>query len=189
MNFPKEECIHISQLLNQTKRAITQKNSTQLKALSNQTIHDVCSFQDEASITIAVLLYTLSKLIERNNYKEIKSWDSLVKKFNSYIDLAIKAITQNNTEAYTKHILEARKIIESQSINLKPYIQDVLKKAAINKGSKLYSHGISLEQTARLLGTTQWELSEYIGQTNRDEKQNRTIDVKQRVKMAMEFFK
>ena len=72
--------------------------------------------------------------------------------------------------------------------HLKQYIQDVFKKAAINKGSKIYEHGLSLEHTAKLLGTSQWELSEYIGQKHFDVQQVQTIDIKERAKMALEFF-
>jgi predicted transcriptional regulator len=72
---------------------------------------------------------------------------------------------------------------------MKPYIQEVLRKASINKASKIYEHGISLGQTAQLLGITQWELSEYSGQTNvSDNDYNKTLDIKKRAKMALEFF-
>ena len=81
----------------------------------------------------------------------------------------------------------ARALLQSQ-ISLKQYIQDVFKKAAINKGSKIYEHGLSLEHTAKLLGTSQWELSEYIGQKHFDVQQVQTIDIKERAKMALEFF-
>ena len=189
MEIPKKECAHLSKVLEQTQQALKSKNSLQLKDLSNQTVHDSCHYQDEASITLAVLLYTLSKIVERNDFEKIKNWDLFVKKFNAILNLAVKAVNENKLEVYQNYIQQARKILESQSVNLKPYIQDVLRKAEINKGSKLYYHGLSLEQTSKLLGISQWELSEYIGQNDqRDEKQNQTLDVKQRAKMAMEFF-
>ncbi|MBS3099569.1 hypothetical protein J4462_05115 [Candidatus Pacearchaeota archaeon] len=171
MEIPKKECLHISQVLEQAQQALKSRNSLQLKELSNQTVHDSCHYQDEASITIAVLLYAFSKIIERSDFNKIKKWDLFVKKFNAILSLAVKAINENNFEAYQNYVQQARKSLESHSINIKPYIQDVLRKAAINKGSKVYSHGLSLERTSKLLGVSQWALSEYI-----------------RAKMAMEFF-
>ncbi|MBU0466357.1 MAG: hypothetical protein KKD94_04115 [Nanoarchaeota archaeon] len=189
MQLPKEEILHQTSVLEQTRSALLNKNTIQLKDLSNKTINTASSQQDSASITIAVIIYTLSKLVERADYNKIKNWDNFVKKFNSFLDLAVKALNDKKQEAYEKHIQKARQILESQSITLKPYIQDVLKKASINKGSKIYEHGISLEQTSKLLGITQWELSNYIGsRTLADIKQNQTINVKERAKMAMEFF-
>ncbi|MFH1802784.1 MAG: hypothetical protein ABH864_05055 [archaeon] len=189
MHLPKEEISHQAYVLEQAKQALLNKNVSQLKALSNRTVNTASSQQDSSSITIAVIIYTLSKLVEREDYKKIKDWDKFVKKFNATLDLAIKALEDENPDAYGRHINKARQIISSNSITLKPYIQDVLKKASINKGSKIYEHGISLEQTANLLGISQWELSDYIGSRSfADVKQNQTINVKQRAKMAMEFF-
>jgi predicted transcriptional regulator len=83
----------------------------------------------------------------------------------------------------------ARKTLSSLSVNLKPYIEEVMRKASINKASKIYEHGISLGQTANLLGISQWELSEYTGQTSiADTNYNNTINTKKRAQMAMEFF-
>ena len=188
MFIEKKECIHIAELLEKTKTALLKKDFIKFKDLSNQTVHSACNYQDSASITISVLVYALSKLIEREDYNKVRNWDAFVKKFNSIFDLAIKAISDNNQNKYEEYIEMARKSLESQSINLKQYIQDVLKKAAINKGSKIYEHGLSLEHTAKLLGTTQWELSEYIGQKSLNPKQIQTIDIKKRAKMALEFF-
>lgn len=189
MYLPKEEIEHQAQVLEQTKTALTTKNLIQLKFLSNKTINTASAQQDSSSITIAVMIYTLSKFLEREDYKKISGWDRFVKKFNSTLDLAIKALKEENDKAYEKHIQKARQIIASNAPSLKKYIHDVLKKASINKGSKIYEHGISLEQTSRLLGISQWELSDYIGSKSlADIKQNQTINVKTRAKMAMEFF-
>ena len=62
-------------------------------------------------------------------------------------------------------------------------------KASVNKASKIYEHGISMGRTAKMLGITQWELSEYTGQKNvPDNPYNETFDVRKRAEMAMEFF-
>src|SRR3989344_1420980 len=188
MILDKKECIHISLVLEQLKKNLLNKEAPALKDLSNKTIHDSCIFQDSASITIATLIYALSKLIEREDYSKIKNWDSFVKKFNGIIDLTIKAINEQDQELYEKYTIQARQALESTSINLKPYIQDVLKKSAINKGSRIHEHGISLGQTSKILGISQWELTEYIGQRSSEVKQDSTINTKTRVKMALEFF-
>src|SRR3989344_8525876 len=100
MIIEKKECIHITELLEKTKTALLKKDSIQLKDLSNQTIHSACNYQDSASITISVLVYTLSKLVERNDFNKIKNWDNFIKKFNSILDLANKAIRLGNQEKY-----------------------------------------------------------------------------------------
>ncbi len=188
MELTKEECDNASAVLQETKAAIVEKDTIKLRDLSDRTIHSSCFFQNPGSITTAVLIYSLGKLIERQDYLKVKSWDSFVKKFNSLLDLATDALNKDKQEAYEKHIERARNLLSSLSLNLKPYIQEVLRKAEINKGGKIYEHGISLEQTAKLLGITLWELSEYTGQRTWNSNFEKTIDVKKRAQMAMEFF-
>lgn len=189
MLLPEKEKVHVISILHEAKNGLLEKDATKLKELSNNTIHNACNYQDSASITIAVMVYALSKFVERQDHVRFKSWDAFVKKIVSYFDLAIKAIEDDNQDAYENYVSLARKTFESQSISLKSYIQDVMKKASINKGSKIYEHGISLEQTSKLLGVTQWELSDYIGERAANEAgKAQTFDVRKRVKMAMEFF-
>jgi hypothetical protein len=189
MKMEKKECANAVFVLKETKRALTEQNPIKLKMLSNRTTHSSCFYQDPGSITTGVLIYTLSKLIERGDHKKIKTWDLLVRKINSTFDLAILALEKNNSEAYARHMQQARKTLESASINLKPYIKSVIRKSSVNKANKLYEHGISLEQTASLLGITRWELSEYIGQKrNPDIPLEKTISTKKRAQMALEFF-
>jgi hypothetical protein len=83
-----------------------------------------------------------------------------------------------------------RKAITKVSKDLKYYIQDVFRKAQINKASKIYEHGISMEKTANLLGITVWELANYAGQRPEisEQKEIKTVSVKERIKLAMGMF-
>ncbi len=184
-----EEAEHILEVLEATKEGIRDFDAIRLRELSNQTIHSASIYQDSGSITLAVIIYTLSKLIERSDYKKIKSWSAFTKKLNSYFDLAILALREDKHEKYEAYLQNIGKSLSGVSPNLKSYIQDVLRKSSISKASKIYEHGISMGQTAKLLGITQWELSEYTGQKSiPDIEYNISLDVKKRAKMALEFF-
>lgn len=185
MEFQKEECINAALVLEETKKAIKELDAIKLKELSNRTIHSSCFYQDAGSITTAVLIYALSKLIERRDNEKIKNWEKFVKALNSNFDEAISALNRNNPEEYADYMEQARKTFESIS-NLKPYIKEVLRKSAINKASKIYEHGLSLEQTARLLGISLWELAEYVGQRDIVTPKE-IISIKKRAEMALEF--
>jgi len=185
--LPKEECEHASSVLSETIKAIKSKDSIKLKSLSNQTIHSSCMYQDSGTITLAVLVYALSKLIERSDYKKISLWQKIERKVISLFELSILALNKNNHEAFEKHISNARKSLETSS-NLKPYIEEVLKKASINKASKIYEHGISSGQTAKLLGLSQWEILEYIGSKPIERKTKEKITIEKRIETAMQFF-
>lgn len=184
-----EEVEHLIAVLEATKIAFQEDNLLELNNLSNQTIHCASTVQDEGSITIAVLVYSLSKILERKNHMKIKNWDQFSRRIISFLSLAIIALEEKKIDKYIQHLGNARKALNTVSPSIKPYIQEVIRKAAINKASQIYKHGISLEKTAQLLGITQWELSEYAGDSKTTESNyNITFDVKKRAKMALEFF-
>jgi len=184
-----EEAEHVRMVIISTQESLKNNDSLKLHQISNQTIHSASCLQDPASITLAIIIYALSKLIERRDYAKIKDWSKFVKKLNSTLNLAIKANDKKDYDLYEKYIENSRKLFDTLSINLKPYIEEVIRKSAINKAAKIYEHGISLGQTAKILGITQWELFEYAGQREKlVPSKIKTMDVKKRAKMAMDFF-
>ena len=71
----REENVHLIEVIEQTQRGLFSNDSNKLRELSNQTIHQASAHQDEGCITLAVLIYTLSKLIERRDHGKMKNWD------------------------------------------------------------------------------------------------------------------
>ncbi len=184
-----EEVKHIIEVIDNTIKAIKEENFFELKELSNQTIHCALCFQDAGTTTLPVLIYAISKILERRNYIKIKNWDKFISRFISSLSLANTALKQGDNERFDYFIQQARSSLTSMSINLKPYVEEVLQKARINKAGKIYEHGISLGKTAQMLGISQWELSEYTGQGKASENSyNSTITTKKRAAMALEFF-
>jgi len=185
---PEGERLHAIKVLKKVKYALTQDDAFTLKKLSNFTIHSASSYQDDRSILIMTIVYTLSKILERKDNLEIKNWKQYSKEFIRELSFAQESLEKKENQSCIKHLKNARKALTKTSPKLRSYIKEVLRKASINKASKIHEHGISLERTASLLGITKWELSEYIGQSSVSEtKQNITLNVKQRAKIALEF--
>ena len=185
----EKEDLYTITVLEDTKKALQTDNSLRLIELSNQKIHSASCVQDIESITLVIVIYTLGKLIERKSTLKILNWDIFVKRFSALFDLAILALKQNNQEAYKNYLLKGRSMLESISPSLKHYTKEIIRNACINKGSYIYKHGISMGQTAKLLGITEWELAEYTGQTKiADINYNKTLNEKKRAQIALEFF-
>src|SRR3989344_9588914 len=94
------ELEHRISVLKMAREALVEGNSTKLKELSNQTIHCACTIQDAGSITFAVVIYSLSKLIEKRDYMKIKNWNSFVKKMSAYMNLSVLALSENRNDAF-----------------------------------------------------------------------------------------
>jgi len=180
---------NILRIFQETKAAVERGDSAKIKNLSNQTNNTAALTNDPDNIAVAVIVYSLSKVVEREDYKKLPGWNKFYEIYIGTISRIIDAIKRKDDEAFREDIMLIRKAIETLSGNLKVYIQDVLRKAMINRASKLYEHGISMEKTADLLGITIFELADYTGSKELTNVfQVKVVDVKARIKMAMEMF-
>ena len=185
-----QERANILRVLKSTLSAVKRENTVELKQLSNKVIHTASIYQDTDSVAVAVVVYSLSKIIERTKYTSYKEWPKFYKNYIENITCAIQDLEKRDIKKFREHMDKIRKEIDKLSPKFKKYIQDVFRKAEINKASRIYEHGISMEQTARLLGITLWELAEYAGQTGiSDVNLTVTMPIKQRLKQAREMFK
>ncbi|MCK4647579.1 hypothetical protein KAT24_01465 [Candidatus Pacearchaeota archaeon] len=180
---------NVLRILEETKKALRNNDAVKLKEMSNRTIHTASIDQDLNSVAVAVIVYSLSKIIEREDYKKYPGWSEFHKLIVDSIDKAIAAVSKGDDKELREQFGLIRKAIGKLSGKLKIYIQDVFRRASINKASRIYEHGISMERTASLLGITMFELSEYAGKTGiSDVPLGKTLGVKKRIKLAMEIF-
>ena len=185
-----KEVRNILRILRETKKFIEEDNPHEIKALSNQTIHSATVSQDADNIVVAVLVYSLSKIFEREHYRDMEGWkefyDSMIKNLAS----AIQALEKDDVEETRVCLGRIRNSLNEISGDLGRYVKDIFRKAEINKAFKLYEHGLSSEQTAELLGVSLWDLASYIGQSNiGDAKFAISMPVVKRVKIAEEIFR
>lgn len=184
-----EEKENILRIFQEAKEAIAREDSFKLNEISNQTINTAARTQDPDNIATAIVIYAIGKIIERKKYREFPEWNALYKKIMASIEDAIKAIKNNKDKDFSRSIYSLRKYIDKISGKLRDYVQDVFRKAQINKASKIYGHGISMGKTANLLGITIYELALYAGQANiQNTYEKEMINATSRVKLAMEFF-
>ena len=159
-----------------------EKDVLELKNLSNNTIHNASVFQDEISVSVAVIIYALSKIIARNpeqlNYGKLLKMLEKSKTFLGNND-------EGNFKISLKEILDEIAKIDSQ---VKIYVKEVINEAQIKKGSKLCQHGLSCARASQIMGISQWELMDYLGNTELHEQAADVIDVKSRLKFTRGLF-
>ena len=181
---------NILRILKETKQSLENEDFSKIKSLSNQTINKASLTQDPDNIIVAVVVYSLNKIFGREDYKKIKGWKKLYNITKKCLDASIEDIQKGNIKKFRKDFEKIREAITEVSEELKNYIQEVFRKASINKASKLYEHGISMERTASLLGVTMYELASYTGSKKEisDAPEGETMNVKKRIKLAENFF-
>ncbi len=172
----------ILDVLKKVIEALKTEDYAALSELSNHTIHDASIFQEDDPLTIAVLIYALSKCIQRCIERR-QACPAVVPSLQKAHD----ALEQDDDNAYRAVVKNILKDIGAMDAQLKLYIQEVIEKAKIKKASKLYEHGISIARTAELLGLSQWELQNYIGKTVTDIPHD-GLKVGERLRRARELF-
>lgn len=158
-----------------------EKDIIELKELSNHTIHNASIFQDEDSVSIAILIYSLSKVIER------KFGELDFKPILNLLNSASNCLKKDCADGYRKTIKNLFSLISRIDSKLKLYIEEVIKQAQVKKGSQIYRHGISIERAAEILGISQWELMNYIGHTKITDAETKA-DIKSRLSFTRRLF-
>jgi len=169
-------------------KALKKKDAVLLDALSNRTIHNASVYQDKDSITTAIIIYALAKLLHRSKHERIKNLDKTLDLILNKLEYAKRDLQEENIGRFRMNLKKVLSLIGKIEKKLKWYIEDVLSKAKIVKASKLYEHGLSIETTAHLLGVSQWDLLSYVGKTKIIDKFPDAIPVEERISKARKIF-
>ena len=148
----------IIKILNEAIGAIEENRFIDLMKISNHTIHNASIFQDEYSITVAVILYSL--------YKISNEIDEVDPEIIYLLRKAKDDLEKGEESDFCDKISDITNRIKQASKKMSLYLQEVITRAQIKKGSKLYYHGLSLARAAELLNISQWELMNYVGKTS-----------------------
>ena len=178
----KKDIIAVLDDLIEILKAKEETDIVQMKELSNHVIHNASVFQDEDSVSVAVLIYSLSKIIER------KQKDFDYGKILGMLNSCISNLKNNEDEAFRKSIKNIFTFIRTIDQKLKMYIHEVINQAQIKKGCKLCEHGISIARASEVLGISQWELMHYIGKTTLLDQFSEPVNVSKRLKIARSLF-
>ncbi|MDD5178229.1 MAG: hypothetical protein PHT54_03030 [Candidatus Nanoarchaeia archaeon] len=179
----------IINLINEALSAISKKDITLLKEISDHTIHNSATSQDDASISIAVVVYSLYKIFNNPSLTHSKKWERFSKDLVLYLGKAKEGLERDDLSKYNSSIsliLKSMSKIESQ---LGQYIFSVINSAKVKKGTKLYEHGISASRAAQILGISSWDLMSYMGNVSIPETERiLTKKTKERLESARRLF-
>ncbi|MBL7100480.1 MAG: hypothetical protein ISS23_00835 [Nanoarchaeota archaeon] len=170
--------------------AIKNNDAHKLGEISNHTVHDASIYQDKYSVSIAVIIYSLSKIFQRNQYKTFEGWKRFYKRCLENLDKARSALLRRKSKVYDNKLKDLYKSISELEHKLGTYITEVLNQAQIKKGKKVYEHGLSAGRAAELLGISKWELMNYLGQTKiADVQPLRTKNIKAKLEFTKKLFR
>lgn len=174
----------ILSILAEALEAFAREDYVGFKEISNHTIHDASIYQDEDSLSIAVIIFSLYKIAGRSQGREKEACGKIIGALSDAYELLKKGAEED----YRKALKRAFESISRTDKKFGLYVEEVINQAQIKKGSKLYEHGISASRAASLLGISQWELMGYVGKTIMPGAETETFDVRDRVNFAKKLF-
>jgi len=177
----KKDSLKILDRVIQILKSKEDKDTIEIKNLSNHTIHNASVFQDQCSISIAVIIYALSKIIER------KKFELNLSKMIRNLEKARKFLNNDDMYGFSLALKKLFSEISKIDSGLKLYAQHVINEAQVKKGCKLCEHGLSTEKASQVIGVSQWDLMNYLGNTKFKEN-IAGVDVKSRLKFARGLF-
>lgn len=180
------EQLDLIRILNKTYNAIKRQNVKRLRTLSDHIIDDASVFQDNYTISLAIIIYTLSKIFEKENYQTSSKWDSFYRECLNKVKKLLYYLENSDFNKYSNTLKELLIIIKELDRDVSLYIEEAVKSSKIKGGSSLYSYGISLGRAAELLGISKWELMNYVG--NIEFKNFKTISAQQRYNTTKKIF-
>jgi len=171
-------------ILTQTHKFLQKpsQNLYQLRKLVNTNNHNSTIFQDESSISAAILVYCLSKVIE-------KAGEGIdLGRVRKLLGQTIEELEKEHVEHYQQFIAKIFSLISAADSTFKMYIKDVIREAAVVKGCRICEHGISAAKTAEILGISLWDLYDYFGTTTVAETTSDLASVRKRMDFARRLF-
>jgi len=168
-------------ILKESKKAILRKDFDNLKFLSNRTMHSASVFQDDDSLSLAVMIYSLSKIFIRRDFNS--------QKVVSIIEKMISSLESDDISGFRKKVASMFKLISYLDKKFEIYVEDVISQAKVKKGIKIYDHGISLGQVASILDISLWDLLNYAGNTKNEYDNLTGKTALERIKITEGLFK
>ena len=167
-------------ILAEIEHAIDVHDISRLKPISNHTIHNASIFQDNDSVMMAIITYSLYKVLN------LQALSTTV--VRQHLKSMQDALAESNLPRYNHETKKMLALISKADSKMKLYIDHVIEQAEVKKGSKLYEHGISASTAASIMGISVWELMNYIGKTGISENFPSSIPVKKRLEHARSLF-
>lgn len=153
----------IIDVLDHIKDALERLDAEDLSEWSNHIIHSAAIYRDERAIYVGMIAYSLSKSINKKKPAKEK-WNSFITNMLKELTLAIEAMEKNNLSKFDSLIKSMLKRIADFDKSFSDYVEYVLDFSKVQKGARIYEHGLSLSSVAEMLGISKWELMRKVGE-------------------------
>ena len=113
----------LKEVIKEARSAFRKGNVQELRALSDRAVDCTALYQDKYSIATAVMIYSLSKLLNKESSFTHEQWNKFHKNILIEIKNAENSLTQNNIKGYGVALKKALMLIKSIDEKTSNYIR------------------------------------------------------------------
>ncbi len=187
----KELKSNLLSIITEAINMISKTSSAGLAELSNRAVELAGVYQEEDVASITVIIHALSKIMQRSECdveKGVCDINPEYRKIVAELEKIKSYIESDDRQKSKRSISSILDILQKADSKLKLYIEEVIFDSQIKKGGKLYDKGISLAQSAQILGINHWELMNYVGKTEIISIDDEAVGIRERLRFARGLF-
>lgn len=150
------------------KDALERLDGEELSDWSNRVIHAEAIYRDKRAMFVGIIAYSLSKSIAKKESAK-EEWNNFLTNMLKELVLASEALENDNFTRLDLLIKSMLNRISNFDKSFSNYVEYVLEFSRLQKGAKIYEHGLSLSSVAEMMGINKWDLMQKIGETKAPE--------------------
>jgi len=171
----------INTLIDHSVDALEQRDALALRTVSAEALSEAAMDGHRELILLALVDYALSKIMSKIHYKGIE------KKFYDNIKRHFMDARTEDKEGMIKHLEQIEDLVIKLDAKEGNYSSNLMEKARIKKGAKLYEQGLSLRRAAELTGADPVDVLHFVGGSKIHEFKGSSKNA-QRLETAREVF-
>lgn len=182
------EQIGLIRLLKKTYDSFKKQDVKSLRSISDSVTKEASIMQDDYIISLAIIIYSLSKILEKEKYQSYAQWNSFYKNTLKDLKKLLVLLSKSDFDGYSSTLKDLLSQIKTIDLKASTYIEELVNSSRIKKGSNLYAYGLSLGRAAELLGISKWELMNYVGNLDITNEGAKIINIRERYNTAKKVF-
>jgi len=181
----------IIDVLEQVKDALERMDIDALSEWSNHIIHSIAIYREKRAVYVAIIAYSLSKLVEKKREHQVQKdkWSNFIANLLKEMVQAVEMLESRNIVKFDALIAQIMKQISEFDVSFSRYAEEVLEFSKVQKGARIYEHGISLSSIAEMLGISKWDLMRKVGELKEKPEDEHFFGITKNSKQRLEELK
>ena len=173
--------------LKEVARLFKQNRVLELRGLSNRLVREAAMEENYAKAELGVIAYALHKLETKEHIAKSQKWRAVKQIISVDLERAEYAASQNDIKLLMQKLKSIIKHIRDTDSELGNFAQNIYEKAKVKQASLAYSYGLSIAQSADLMGADKKDLQSYVGFTKMSDEDSEQKSILTRVKELGEW--